>query len=332
MHGYMPNAGYPDVRKKIAAHLNATQQLASQLTADHIVMTCGAAGALNVIFETILDPGDEVIVLKPYFVEYGFYVDRHRGSLITVPTLNDFQIDLEAIRNAITARTKAILINSPNNPTGAVYSRESLEGLARIISEKEAEYGHEILLLTDEPYAGLVYDGISVPPTLQIFPHSILATSNSKDLGLAGERVGFCAVSPLLGDLFGGLVFNNRILGFVNAPALMQRLVADVQGLVVGLEEYQARRDLLHEALTAMGFEVVKPQGTFFMFPRSPISDDVAFTNAALEQKILVVPGRGFGGPGYFRLSYSGISREDIERSFPGFSLLAQKYGLRGLR
>jgi aspartate aminotransferase len=330
-HGYMQNAGFLDVRLRIAEHLSNRHRVAAPLTANHIVMTSGAGGALNVIFETILNPGDEVIVPKPFFVEYQYYVHRHQGKLVLVPTREDFQLDLEKMEQAVTPQTKAILINSPNNPSGAVYSEESLRALAALIDKKEKEYGRDIILVTDEPYAGLVYDGAVVPPTLQIFPHSILATSNSKDLGLAGERIGFLAISPLNGNpgaLFDGLVFCNRILGFINAPALMQRLVAEAQGEVVGLAEYQARRDLLYGALTAMGYSVVKPQGTFYLFPKSPIPDDVSFARAAQDHYLLVVPGTGFGAPGHFRLSYSSISQEQIRRSLPAFRALAEQYGL----
>ncbi|MDI6730993.1 MAG: pyridoxal phosphate-dependent aminotransferase [Candidatus Margulisbacteria bacterium] len=332
MHGYMPNAGFESVRAKVAEHVSRSQQLEEgTLTANHIVMTVGAAGALSIILEIVLDLGDEVIVPTPYFGEYNFYISRHRGNLVPVPTRNDFQLDLDQIEAKITQRTKVILINNPNNPTGAVYSDESLRQLAEIITKKEKEYGHDILLVTDEPYAGLVYDGAVVPPVLNIFPHSFLATSHSKDLGLPGERIGYFAINPSLNDSKGVLEaaeFASRALGFVNAPALMQMLVADLQGLTGGLAEYQARRDLLYAALIDYGYAVVKPQGTFYVFPKSPIPDDVAFVEAALAHNLLFVPGKGFGSPGYFRISYSNISLDHIAKSLPFLKKLAEQFGL----
>lgn len=331
LHGYMNNAGFESVRTAVARNLNERQKTTIPFNEKHVVITCGAGGALNVIFESILNPGDEVLVPAPYFVEYGFYVDRHRGKLVPVDTREDFQLDIEKIAAAITPKTKAILINSPNNPTGAVYPRETLESLRKLIDRKEAEYGHDILLISDEPYAKLVYDGVEVPPILSIFPHSILATSFSKDLSLAGERIGYLAINPLNHDpdLFDAMVFNIRILGFINAPALMQRLVEQFLGQeVVGLPQYLERRDLLYGALTGMGYNIVKPQGTFYLFPKSPIPDDVVFCLAAQEHRVLIVPGSGFGRQGYFRMSFSSIEPGQIQRSLPAFQALAQQFGL----
>jgi aspartate aminotransferase len=327
-HKYMNNAGYRETRQAVAVHVGAKAGLT--LTENHVVMTVGAGGALNVVLKTILNPGDEVIANAPYFVEYGFYADNHQGKLVVVKTQSDFQLDVVAIAAAITARTRAVLINSPNNPTGVIYPWEALRALAKTLRQKEAEFGTTIYLISDEPYAGLVFDDVVVPPVLKIFEHSILVTSHSKDLALPGERIGYIAINPANPEadtLFDGLVFANRVLGFVNAPALMQRLVADLQGQSVGVEAYQERRDLLHAHLSALGFGVVKPQGAFYMFPKSPIPDDVAFVRAAAKHNLLLVPGSGFGSPGYFRIAYC-VPKETIIKSFPAFETVAKDFGL----
>ncbi len=329
MHKYMSNAGYPETRKAIAAHLN--QETGMNLTENNVVMTVGAGGGLNVVLKTILNPGEEVIVSAPYFVEYGFYTDNHGGKLVVVNTRPDFQLDPDAIEKVITPKTKAILINSPNNPTGVIYTEAVLNDLAKVIARKEAEFGSTIYLISDEPYSGLVYDGVKVPPVLSIFDHSLVVTSHSKDLALPGERIGYIAVSPKNPEVelfFDGLVFANRVLGFVNAPALMQRLIAELQGKVTGVEVYRERRDLLYNHLIANGFEVVKPQGAFYLFPKSPIPDDVAFIQSAVKYNLLLVPGTGFGAPGYFRIAYC-VSKDTILNSFPAFTELAKEYQLK---
>jgi aspartate aminotransferase len=328
MHKYMSNAGYRETRQAVAAHVGAKAGL--RLTENHVVMTVGAGGALNVVLKTILNPGDEVVASAPYFVEYGFYTDNHQGKLVVVKTQPDFQLDIVAIAAAITSRTRAVLINSPNNPTGVVYPSEALRALAKALEQKEAEFGTTIYLISDEPYAGLVFDGVVVPPVLTIFGHGILVTSHSKDLALPGERIGYIAINPAIPEadtLFDGLVFANRVLGFVNAPALMQRLVANLQGESVGVEVYQERRDLLYAHLSALGFDVVRPQGAFYMFPKSPISDDVAFVRAAAKHNLLLVPGSGFGSPGHFRIAYC-VPKETIIKSFPAFEKVAKDFGL----
>jgi aspartate aminotransferase len=328
MHKYMSNAGYPATRTAIAAYLN--KQTGLNLTENHVLMTVGAGGGLNVIFKTLLNPGEEVIVSAPYFVEYGSYVDNHQGKLVVVKSKSDFQLDPQAMGAAITPRTKAILINSPNNPSGAVYTEQTLTALAAVIKKKEAELGTVIYLISDEPYSALVYDGVKVPPVLKIFEHSIVGTSHSKDLAIPGERIGYVAIHPNNPEpelLFNGLVYANRVLGFVNAPALMQRLVAELQGQAVGVEIYQERRDLFYNHLVNIGFEVVKPQGAFYLFPKSPLPDDVAFIQAAQKHNILLVPGSGFGQPGYFRIAYC-VSKDLIQNSFPAFTALAKEFGL----
>lgn len=328
MHKYMSNAGYPETRQKIAEYLHRKTGL--PLTENQVVMAVGAGGGLNVVFKTLLNPGDEVIVSAPYFVEYGFYTENHQGKLVVVNTNSNFQLDLDAIAKTISPKTKAILINTPNNPTGVIYSEDLLKNLAKLIKQKETELGTEIYLISDEPYSGLVYDGITIPPVLSIFERGIMVTSHSKDLALPGERIGYIAVNPKMPEaelLFNGLVFANRVLGFVNAPALMQHLVADLQGTVVGVDEYQERRDLLYNHLKSIGFQVVKPQGAFYLFPKCPIPDDNAFTSDAIKYNLLIVPGSGFGAPGYFRIAYC-VSKNIIVNSLPAFTQLAKEFGM----
>ncbi len=328
MHKYMSNAGYPEARAAVAAHLNRKTGLT--LTAGHVVMTVGAGGGLNVAFKALLNPGDEVIVSSPYFVEYGFYTENHQGKLVVVKTKPDFQLDVKAIAAVINERTKIILINSPNNPTGVIYSPATLNALAEVIREKEAQLGITIYLVSDEPYSGLAY-GVAVPPVFNYFEHSLVVTSHSKDLAIPGERIGYVALQPANPEpelLFDALVFANRVLGFVNAPALMQRLVAELQGEVVGVDIYRERRDLLYNHLISVGFEVTKPEGAFYLFPKCPVADDVAFIQAALKYNLLLVPGSGFAGPGYFRIAYC-VSKETIINSLPAFTKLAAEFELQ---
>lgn len=330
MHRYMSNAGYPETRAAVAEVL--AEQSGLPFNANHVVMTVGAGGGLNIVLKAILNPGDEVIALSPYFVEYGFYVDNHGGVLKVVPTNDQFLPDLRAINEAIGPKTRAIIINSPNNPTGVVYPAEILTGLGDLLDQKSQEFGRPIFALSDEPYAKIVFEGTQVPSVFKHITNAILVTSHSKDLALPGERIGYVAVSPKINEvdqLVEGLVFCNRTLGFVNAPALMQRLVAGLQRESVDIAEYQEKRDLLYNHLTGLGFEMVKPQGAFYLFPKSPVADDVEFTRKALAHNILVVPGSGFGTPGYFRLAYC-IDKEIIERSFPAWTALARELGLKG--
>jgi aspartate aminotransferase len=305
MHMYMPNAGYAETRAAVAAEVSASRGV--ELTADQVVMTCGAGGALNVILKTLLDPGEEVIIPSPFFVEYRFYVDNAGGAVRIVPTREDFSLDLDAIRAAITERTKAVLINSPNNPTGKVYDAKSIEGLAALLTERGRALNREIYLISDEPYSEIVYDGVAVPSVLDAYPRSFVAFSYSKSLSLPGERIGYIAVNPAIGGLdevMNGLTLCNRILGFVNAPALMQRAVAGLQGVRVEVETYRKKRDLLCDGLASVGYRVDKPEGAFYLFPRTPIPDDVRFAHALQERRILTVPGSGFYGPGHIRIAY----------------------------
>lgn len=328
MHRYMSNAGYAKTRSAIAEVLS--EQTTLPFNENHVIMTCGAGGALNVALKTILDPGDEVMVLVPFFVEYKFYIDNHNGVCKEVATTSDFQLDLEAIAAAISPKTKAIIINSPNNPTGVIYSAESLAALGALLEAKEQELGHSVYLVSDEPYAKIVYDGVTTPSVFKYVKNSIVVTSHSKDLALPGERIGYAAISPKIeqaGLLMEGLVFCNRILGFVNAPALAQRLVTGLQRESVNIAEYQEKRDILYDNLTMMGFEMIKPQGAFYLFPKSPLEDDLAFVQGAKKHNILVVPGRGFGLPGYFRISYC-VNKQMILRSLTAFQSLADELGL----
>ena len=325
VHGYMSNAGYPETRDAVAEYLS--EEHAMEIFGEHIIMTCGAGGGLNVIFKTILDPNDEVIVPAPYFIEYGFYVDNFGGILKTVATKNDFSLDLEEIKNAISEKTKAVLINSPNNPTGRIYDKSTIDGLGLILKQKSSEYKKEIYLISDEPYSKIVYDNISVPSILQSYTNSMIVTSYSKDLSIPGERLGFIAVNPSLtplSEMLNGLIFSNRTLGFVNAPAIMQRVVKDIQGLSGDMDIYRQKRDLLCDILFDLGYKFTKPEGAFYLFPKSPI-DDIEFVNELQEEKILVVPGSGFGCPGYFRISYC-VEDSVIKGAKKGFAKLAKKY------
>ena len=319
-HGYMPNAGYEETRAAVADYVSREQGV--KVESEHLVMTCGAAGALNCIFKALLDPGEEVIVSAPYFVEYGFYADNHGGQIRVVSTKDDFTLDLAAIEKAINPRTKVVLINSPNNPSGQIYDRNSLKQLGDLLATSSKNMGRTLYLVSDEPYRKIVYDGFEVPSIFEAYANSIVATSYSKDVSLAGERLGYLVVHPEADEvkgLLGGLVLANRILGFVNAPALMQRVVAHLQGACVDVGVYQARRDLFCQGLAAAGYELVKPRGAFYLFPKSPTADDVAFVRSLQDEKILVVPGSGFGSPGYFRIAYC-VGKKTIESAMPGFA------------
>jgi len=329
MHGYMSNAGYPDVRDKVAKQL--TRETGVNLTQDSIVMTCGAGGALNVVLKTLLNPDEEVIVFSPFFVEYLFYIDNHGGKGVIVPTQKDtFEPDLEALKSNITPKTKAIIINTPNNPTGIIYSEQTLMGIAGVLALKEKEYGTTIYIVSDEPYRKLVYDNIKVPSVLATFKNSVMVDSFSKSLSLPGERIGYIVANPAIEDVelfVNGLIFCNRTLGFVNAPALFQRLVGESIDAVVDTAIYKERRDLLYNSLVKMGFSCVKPQGAFYLFPKSPIPDDVEFVKQAVKYNLLIVPGSGFSCPGYFRIAYC-VSIKTIENSLPAFEALAKEFGM----
>ncbi len=318
-HAYMPNTGYLETRKAIADFL--TDEQGVFITAEDVVMTCGAAGALNVVLKTILNPGEEVITPAPYFVEYNFYVGNHAGILKTVPTRSDFDLDIAAIEKAITPDTRAVLINSPNNPTGKIYTQETLLKLSTLLTERGKDLKKTLYLISDEPYRKIVFDNAKVPTVLANYPNSVIATSYSKDLSIPGERIGFLAVNPNADhreDLLAGLALSNRILGYVNAPALMQRVITKLQGISVDPKIYQRKRDLLCDALADYGYSFEKPSGAFYLFPKAPIPDDVAFVQALQEELILTVPGSGFGGMGHFRIAFC-VDDETILRALPGF-------------
>lgn len=319
LHRYMPNAGFADVRAQVARRLSP--ECGVELSADDLVMVCGAAGGLNITLKTLLDPGDEVIVFAPFFVEYLFYTDNHGGRAVQVPTHEDFSLDFDALSQAITPKTKAVIVNSPNNPTGVVYPREHFERLASMLRQKSSENGRAIYLVSDDPYKKIAFDGVETPNICEFYESSIYITSHSKDLAVPGERIGFVVVHPQAEDaknLMAGLIFCNRVLGFVNAPALIQRAIKDVQGVTVDVAQYQRKRDFLYGELTRIGYSVVKPQGAFYFFPKSPLEDEVEFVRVLAGKKVLVVPGRGFGSPGYFRISYCLPDRV-IEGAIPGF-------------
>lgn len=329
MHRYMPNAGYPETRAAVAQQL--AWETGLPFTGAHVIMTCGAGGGLNVILKAILNRGEEAVVFSPYFVEYLSYVDNHSGVPRVVPTDAHFNLDLAALEQALNPKTKAVLINSPNNPTGVVYHKETLRALGYLLQRMEREYGTEIFLISDEPYRKLLYDGLDYPHVFHHHVRSLAVTSHSKDLALPGERIGYVAVHPAYkgqADLLEALTFANRVLGFVNAPALMQHLVRQLQGVTVDIAEYQRKRDYFYRELTAMGYSLVKPQGAFYLFPQSPIPDDLAFTQELQKRNILTVPGRGFGTPGHFRIAYC-VDDRTIEGSLPGFREVAHAFGLR---
>ncbi len=317
-HGYMPNAGFPEVRETMARRLAARSGV--PFTAGNIVMANGAAGGLNSVLKSILDPGDEVIVLNPYFPEYRFYIENHGGRVVTVETDVNFQPDVAAIARAITPRTRALLLNSPNNPTGAVYSAETLGALDGIVQEP-------VLSIGDEPYRPIVFDGIAVPETSRLIRRSVIAWSWSKAMAIAGERIGYLAISPHVAEaeaLANACTFSTRILGYINAPAIWQWVVAEAPEATVPIAEYQARRDILCNALSAMGYQLTPPQGSYYVFPRTPIPDDIAFIGMLQEEGILAVPGTGFGRAGYMRLSLT-IPREQLESSLDGFERALRK-------
>jgi aspartate aminotransferase len=325
MHRYMPNAGYPETRAAVAAHLSSATGLS--FTANEIVMTCGAAGAINTALKAISEPNDEIIIFAPYFSEYIYYADNHQAVARVVPTDSQFMPDLKALEESITPKTKAVLVNSPNNPTGVVYSHKTLQGIGKILANKERQYGTEIFLVSDEVYRKLVYDGMECPYMFQYHPRTIVTTSHSKDLALPGERIGYIAVNPQYDgreELINGLVFCNRVLGFVNAPALMQHIVQSLQDASVDISQYAKKRDFLYNNLTEIGYSIVKPQGAFYIFPKSPIEDDVAFIGELQKHNVLAVPGQGFGAPGYFRISYC-VDDWVIEGSLKGFKAAAKE-------
>jgi aspartate aminotransferase len=328
MHRYMENAGYPETRAAIASQL--TRESGVDYSQSDIVMTCGAAAALNVVLKTLLNHGDEVIIFAPYFAEYFHYIKNHYGVPRILPTDDKFLPDLNTLGKTIGPRTRAVIINSPNNPSGVVYQDAFLKSLGEVLSKVSAKHGNAIYLLSDEPYKRLIYDNASFAYASRRYSNTIIVNSHSKDLALPGERIGYIAIHPECNDrieLLDGFIYCNRTLGFVNAPAFMQHAVRNIQHISVSVAAYQRKRDMLYEALSEMGYSMLKPQGAFYMFPKSPIPDDIAFIRELQKELVLTVPGQGFGTPGYFRISYC-LDDKTIKGSFGGFRKVARRHGL----
>lgn len=329
VHGYMSNAGYEDVRETIAQSLNRRFQTAFHQ--NNILMTVGAASGMNVILKTILNPGDQVLTFAPYFLEYGAYVRNYDGELVVVsPNTIDFQPNLKEFEEKINGKTKAVIINTPNNPTGVVYSEETLEEISRILRKKQEELHTSIVLISDEPYRELAYDGAEVPYVTKYYENTVVCYSYSKSLSLPGERIGYLLIPDEMEDseqVFAAATIANRVLGCVNAPSLMQRVIKRCVDEAVNVEAYNRNRNLLYNSLTEYGFQCIKPQGAFYLFMKSPEEDEKKFCDVCKEHHILVVPGSSFACPGYVRISYC-ISYEQIERSLPAFKTVAGHYGL----
>ena len=329
VHGYMSNAGFEDVRDTVAQSLN--RRFGTHFHLENILMTVGAASGMNVILKTVLDPGDEVIVFAPYFMEYGAYVRNYDGVLVTVsPDTSSFQPNISELKEKITKRTKAVIINTPNNPTGVVYSSETLEQIAAVMKAKEEEYRTSIVLISDEPYRELAYDGVEVPYVTPFYHNTVVCYSYSKSLSLPGERIGYLVIPDELEDskaVIAAATIANRVLGCVNAPSLMQRVIMRCIDEKVNVEAYDRNRNLLYNGLTGFGFECIRPEGAFYLFVKSPEADDRAFSDVCKKHRLLVVPGTSFACPGYVRISYC-VSYEQIERSLPAFQAVAGEYGL----
>lgn len=327
LHGYMNNSGYEDVREGIAENINVKYN--TKLNYENIVMTCGAAGGLNIILKSILNPGDEVIIFAPFFGEYINYVNNFDGKIkIISADTKSFQPNLKELEKEITSKTKAIIINSPNNPSGVIYNENTIIKMSKILKMKEEELGSQIYLISDEPYREIIYDNAKVPCILNYYDNSFIGYSYSKSLSLPGERIGYVVVNSKIKDfkeMVASLNISNRILGFVNAPSLFQRVIKESLNLEVDSNIYKKNRDLLYNHLIQIGFECMKPEGTFYLFPKSPIDNDVKFCEDAKKFNILAVPGSTFGCPGYFRLSYC-ISYEKIEKSLKAFDNLMNLY------
>tara|TARA_Y100001960_G_scaffold328639_1_gene417953 strand:- start:453 stop:1628 length:1176 start_codon:yes stop_codon:yes gene_type:complete len=318
LHRYMPNAGFQDTRKSIANNINSETNL--NFTEEEIIMTCGAAGAINVFLKSILDQDDEVIIISPYFAEYLFYIKNHNGIPVISRSNKDFLPNLEDLSKKINNKTKAILINSPNNPSGVIYHDEIIKQLGLLLEKFEKKYEKSIYLVSDEPYRKVVYEK-KCPYIFNFYKNSVVVTSFSKDLGLAGERIGYIAFNPKISnksDLIDAAIFSNRTLGFVNAPAISQRIVKELQDSVIDITFYKSKRDFLYKELIRIGYKCILPQGAFYMFPKSPIKNDEKFVQILQSKRVLVVPGVGFGTPSHFRISYC-VDDSTLEGSIKGF-------------
>ena len=321
LHAYMPNAGHPKVREAVAKRLSKATGL--PYTANHVLMTVGAGAALNTVLKALLNPGDEVITVAPFFVEYVYYAQNHGGSLVVVPPKHDLTPDVEKIAAAITPKTRAIIVNSPNNPSGVIYPKSAFVELEAVLQQAD----HPIVLISDEPYRALVFDDVPVPEVPPLVTRTIVATSWSKSLAIPGERIGYLAFSPRMPEapqLFEACTFTSRVLGFVNAPALWQWVVAEVGDLVIDVAPYREKRDLMYDGLRRVGYECVKPQGAFYVFPTTPIADDVAFVRMLADEGVLTVPGSGFGMPGHIRISLT-VEKDTVTRALPGFERAFKK-------
>ena len=329
VHGYMSNAGFEDVREAVAESLN--RRFGTNFRLENIMMTVGAASGMNVILKNLLNPGDEVIAFAPYFMEYGSYVLNYDGVLTVVsPNTETFQPNLSEFAEKVTAKTKAVIINTPNNPTGVVYSAETLTRIGDILREKSAETGHPILLISDEPYRELAYDGVEVPYVTKFYQDTVICYSYSKSLSLPGERIGYLVIPDELTDssqVFAAASIANRVLGCVNAPSLMQRVIKRCVDEQVNLEAYDKNRNLLYTSLKEMGFECIKPEGAFYLFVKSPLEEETEFVALCKRHRVLVVPGTSFACPGYVRIAYC-VSYDQIERSLPAFKEIAKECGL----
>ena len=318
-HRYMPNAGLDETRKKVAEFLSATTN--HNFNLNNILMTGGAGGALNVALKSILDPGDEVIFFTPFFPEYFFYTDNHSGVSKIIDSDDNFIPDLKSLDSNINSKTKAVIINSPNNPSGIVYDDDFYKQFSEILKKHETLLNREIFVISDEPYRRIIFDDLDCPNILDFHDNTIVASSFSKDLAIPGERIGYLGISPNIKNteiLMDGLVFANRVLGFVNAPAFMQRAIANILFNTVNIEEYLLRRNFLCDELGKLGYEFIIPKGAFYLFPKSPLDDDISFTKLLKENNVLVVPGSGFGKKGYFRISFC-VDWDSIKGSISGF-------------
>lgn len=325
MHRYTPIAGNAKAREAVAKTISKDYGLS--FGPQHIIMTAGCAGALNIALKALLNPGEEVIILAPSYLEYPHYIDNHGGVCRIAETNQDFSINIDNVAQEVNSRTKAIILNSPNNPTGEIYSEKTLKSVAKLLYEKSQEFEEDIFLICDEAYRDIVYDGTKLPCIFKIYPNTIVCRAYSKPLSIPGERIGYAAVNPEMEDatdIMEAMTFANRILGFINAPALMQQAVANVQGLCVDIAEYQGRRDFFCDALEEMGYSFIRPKGAYYIFPKSPVGD-VVFAKELSREGIYVFPGTIFGRSGYFRIAFC-VKKETIEKSLPGFRKVLFKY------
>lgn len=326
-HRYMPNAGYVETRQAVADALSAETGLA--YSADHVVMTVGAAAALNVIVRATCNPGDQIAILTPFFGEYMFYILGRDAEPLVIGCGEDFLPDLAELEQKLSERTRLVILNSPNNPSGAIYPRAFVDLLADLLDRKSEQFGSDIFLVSDEPYRKIIYDDQQYPFPQQAYRRTITVTSHAKDLGLAGDRIGYLALHPEYEnatELLDAFIFCNRVLGFVNAPAIMQHLVRNLQDVTIDIADYQAKRDYLYGVLTDAGYRVRKPEGAFYMFPESPVADELELVDALQRHGVLVVPGRGFGMPGHFRISYC-VQQRELEGAAPGFHAAIRELG-----